>query len=307
MLVCLAALFLIPLLFAETRNSFFSLENQQNLWARVGALGVFAIGETFVIITAGIDLSVGSVIAFSGVLAAQLVSEQGWPFWPSAGLVLVATTAIGVIHGLLVSKIGMPAFVATLGTMLLLRSQAKIMTENIAVPISDQAFQYLYNGRPLGIPMPLLIMVAVAGLSIPLLRSTALGRYLYAVGANEEATRLSGVNVGFTKTFAYASSGLLAGLAGLIFAAYNRLGDPDAGTAYELSAIAAAVIGGCSLMGGQGSVVGTVIGAAILSAILNILFVMLTAGVTQWEGTVVGAVVILAVAFNLLRQRRGGR
>ena len=307
MLLCLAVLFLVPMPFPEARVSFFTIENQQNLWSRIGALGVFAIGETFVIIAGGIDLSVGSVIAFLGVVLAQFVALWGWPLSVSIAVVLAAAAAIGIMHGLLVSKLTIPPFVATLGTMLLLRSQANIISGNNRVPLGTEGFPYLYHGKPLGFPMPLLLMIGVVALTIPLLRSTRLGRYIYAVGANEEATRLSGVNVVLTKIVTYAACGLLAGLAGLIYTAYTNEGDPQRGMGFELNAIAAAVIGGCSLMGGQGSVLGTVIGSAILVAILNILILMKVPMASNWEGTVVGAVVILAVAFNILRQRRGAR
>lgn len=314
MVVVLVALCALILLSGErARGTFLSPDNQRNLWRQVALLGIFAIGETFVIVTAGIDLSVGSVVAFTGVLAALCMSGAeingvGGPGLSAPVAVLAALAAalaVGVVHGLLVGWLGLPPFVATLGTMGVLRSAAKVMTGAIPISIVNPSFIFLGNGKPWGIPTPFLIMGAVAIVSIALTQTTTWGRYIYAVGANEEAVRLSGVSVRLVKLIAYMACSLLAGLAGVVHAAYNFQGDPSGGVAYELNAIAAAVIGGCSLAGGQGSVIGTLIGANIFCVILNGLPLVIRVNASLWEGIVVGTVVIGAVAFNVIRQRRG--
>lgn len=317
MVLCLLVVWLVPVGFSQTRGLFLDLYNQQNLAARAGALGVFAIGETFVIITGGIDLSVGSLIAFTGVLLGKLMSSPafnaregfGLPMYPAIALALTAAALIGAFHGFLVSRLRMPPFVATLGTMLALRSLALIISGQVAIPIPSDDFAQIYDAAPLGVPLPLVMLIIVGAAASVLLRLTRLGRYVYAVGGNEQAARLSGVNVRGTKMFAYVASAFLAGVAGIIYASAVQQGHPSSAIGYELSAIAAAVIGGASLMGGLGTVLGTVVGAAILTTILNVLQLLMPLvfrskiSPSLLEGAIVGGLVILAVALNLLRQR----
>jgi ribose transport system permease protein len=317
MILCLLVIWLVPVAFPQTRGSFLDPYNQRNVAARAGALGIFAIGETFVIITGGIDLSVGSLIAFTGVLLGKLMSSPafngregfGLPLAPAIALALLAAALVGVFHGLLVSRLRMPPFVVTLGTMLALRSLALIVSDQVAIPIRSDTFSKIYDSAPLGVPLPLIMLIAVGVASAALLRLTSLGRYLYAVGGNEQAARLSGVNVRGTKMFAYVASAFLAGAAGVVYASYVQQGHPSSAIGYELSAIAAAVIGGASLMGGVGTVLGTVVGAAILTTILNVLQLMMPLvfhaqiSPSLLEGAIVGGLVILAVALNILRQR----
>jgi ribose transport system permease protein len=317
MVFCLLVIVLVPALFAPTRDAFYDPYNLRNLAARTGALGIFAIGETFVIITGGIDLSVGSLIAFTGVLVGKLMSSPAFndrvgfalPMYPAIALALVAAGLVGAFHGVLVSRLRMPPFVATLGTMLALRSLAMIISDQVAIPIPSDRFAAIYESAPLGAPLPLVIMIVVGVASAVLLRATRLGRYVYAVGGNEQAARLSGVNVRGTKMFAYVASALLAGVAGVVYAAAVKQGHPSSALGYELSGIAAAVIGGASLMGGLGTVLGTVVGAAILTAILNVLQLLMPLvfhsqlSPSLLEGAIVGSIVILAVALNILRQR----
>ena len=314
MVVALLALCALILLSGErARGTFLSSENQRNLWRQVALLGIFAIGETFVIVTAGIDLSVGSVIAFTGVLAALCMSSPQTNGVNGPGLsapiavlaALAAALGVGAVHGLLVGWLNLPPFVATLGTMGALRSAARVITGAIPISVTNASFIFLGNGKPWGIPAPFLIMGAAAVVSIVMMHATTWGRYIYAVGANEEAVRLSGVGVRRVKMLAYMGGSLLAGVAGVVHAAYNFQGDPAGGVAYELNAIAAAVIGGCSLAGGQGSVIGTLIGANIFCVVLNGLPLIIAVNASLWEGIVVGTVVIGAVTFNVLRQRRG--
>ena len=304
-LLILVALILIS--GPRARESFTGVGNIQNLSRQTALLAIFAIGETFVIITAGIDLAVGSLIAFTGVLAASLLAKHGLGIGPTVLIVLAVSAAIGGLHGLFVTKSRLAPFVVTLASMLILRGFAQVLSPIQTIPISEDefaAFNYLSNGQPWGIPMPVFIMVAVAIPSVVLLHCTLWGRYLLALGSNEEATRLSGVNVHRMKTLAYVLCGLLGGLSGILDAAYSRQGSPSAGQMYELRAIAAAVIGGASLMGGSGSVLGTILGACIFAVIYNGINIVYTKNASIWENVIVGAVVLVAALLDVVRQRR---
>lgn len=300
MFACLVAIFFIPCLFGpEARSAFYAKANFSFLSRHLALLSIFAIGETFVIVTGGIDLSVGSVIAFSGVLCGHGLVNWELPVGVVIPCVLAVGALIGLCHGFFVVHVGIQPFVATLGTMCVLRSLALIITESVPIIIVNDTF--LEIGK---IPNPVLILLPIAALSIVLMHATVFGRYVYAVGCNEEATRLSGVRTGLVKYMAYLLSSVLAATAGIVYASYSTMGDPSSGVGYELNAIAAAVIGGCSLAGGQGSVAGTLIGASILRLILNELNLIIKRNASLWEGVIVGAVVIAAVTFNTLRQRR---
>jgi len=291
----------------RAREGFSGISNIQNLSRQIALLAIFAIGETFVIITAGIDLSIGSLIAFCGVLVASLMVNQGVPMPLAIALVIVVSGLIGVGHGGLVTKARIAPFVVTLGSMLILRGAARVLSPNQTIAIPEDrfgAFNYLANGQPWGIPMPVIIMVVIAVPAVIFLRSTLWGRYLVALGGNEEAARLSGVNVHGMKTLAYMLCGLLGGLSGILDAAYNRVGDPRAGVMYELRAIAAAVIGGASLMGGEGSVFGTILGECIFAVLYNCINIVLTKNASIWENVIVGASVLIAALIDVLRQRR---
>lgn len=289
------------------RESFLRPTNLQNLSRQIALLAVFAIGETFVVIAGGIDLSVGSLIAFSGVLTGILMVNLGLPPAIAISAVLLVSLLVGVLHALLISKMRLQPFVVTLGTMCVLRGVSLLLTDSLPIPIVDESFTYLGNGRPLGIPTPVFVLAAVAAFGILIMRGTIHGKYIYALGSNEEATRLSGIDVTRVKMIAYSLCTLLTGLAGIIFAAYDRQGNPSAGIGYELNAIAAAVIGGCSLAGGEGSIIGTILGASVLSVILNGLNLVIAKNASLWEGVIVGAVVIAAVALNTIRQRRSSQ
>jgi ribose transport system permease protein len=306
----ISLLILLALILASgprAREGFSGISNIQNLSRQIALLAIFAIGETFVIITAGIDLSIGSLIAFAGVLAASLLVKKGVGMAPTILIVLAVSGLIGWLHGLFVTKARLAPFVVTLASMLILRGFGRVLSPNETIALPEDrfhTFNYLGNGQPWGVPMPVLIMVVVAVPSVVLLRYTLWGRYLMALGSNEEATRLSGVNVHRMKIMAYMLCGLLAGLSGVLDSAYNRVGDPRGGVMYELRAIAAAVIGGASLMGGEGSVMGTVLGACIFGVIYNGINIVLTKNASIWENVIVGSVVIAAALIDVIRQRR---
>jgi len=306
-LLSLLAIVLVILLSGPAaRESFLKPANLQNLSRQIALLSVFAIGETFVIIAGGIDLSVGSLIAFSGVMTGLLTVNMGLPLAVALPVVLVVSALVGVVHAVLISRLTLQPFVATLGTMCILRGVALLLTDSLPIPIVDERFTWLGNGRPLGVPTPVYVMVAVAVVAVVIMRGSVYGKYIYALGSNEEATRLSGIDVGRMKVLAYSLCALFTGLAGIVYAAYDRQGNPASGSGYELNAIAAAVIGGCSLAGGEGSIVGTILGASVLSVILNGLNLVIAKNASLWEGVIVGTVVVAAVAVNTIRQRRSG-
>lgn len=298
------------------RTNFYSVRNFQVVLLQVALLAIFAIGETLVIITGGIDLSLGSLIAFTGMLLAFLVTSlevrlvSGAAVFLAIALTLLVSFAIGGIHAALIHKLRLPAFVVTLVSLLVLRSQSLVMNHHQQIVIAPEKFplfDWLANGKlfPDGrfpIPVPVIVLLAVASAVHITLTRTRIGRYLYSVGSNEQATLLSGVNVFRVKLFAYGLSAVLGGLAGILWAGYGGQGDPQAGNAYELDAVAAAVVGGASLTGGRGSVLGTVCGACLLHAILSSINLAMSEP-PLWRGTVVGGVLLLAVLATAFQQR----
>lgn len=302
--------------FSPARSAFFSLPNVQNIALQTALLGIFAIGETIVILTGGIDLSLGSLIAFSGMVLALLVTKLDTRMYTGAavGIAVVVTLlvslAIGALHAVLIHRVRLPAFVVTLVSLLVLRSQSYVMNhhQQVLLPATQfPLFYWLANGKvfadtPIAIPVPDLILLVVAVTASLTLSRTRMGRYLYSIGNNEQATMLSGVNTFRVKLFAYGASALLGGLAGILWAGYGGQGDPQTGVAYELYAVAAAVVGGASLTGGRGKIIGTVIGACLLHSIFSAINLILND--QSWRETVVGGVLLLAVLFGAFQQRK---
>jgi ribose transport system permease protein len=307
----------ILMLFSPSRETFYSARNLQIIALQVALLGIFAIGETVVILTGGIDLSLGSLLAFTGMLVAffTVTLDQSLIASVAMMLAIVLTLAIslgiGGLHATLVHRLRLPAFVVTLASLLILRSQSLVMNRRQPIPIPADTyplFTWLANGKlfsdtVFAIPIPAIILVLVGVTVHLILTRTTIGRYIYSVGSNEQATRLSGVNVFHVKLFAYGLSAFLGGLAGILWAGYGGQGDPQTGNAYELDAVAAAVVGGASLTGGQGSVLGTVIGACLLHSIFSAINLTLSEP-TLWRGTVVGGVLLFAVLTTALQQGR---
>lgn len=310
-LVCLA----MP--FTSARDAFFTDRNLLNIARQVALLAIFAIGETVVIISAGIDLSLGSLIAFTGMLTALTVTRLGAtiPAFPAIAIgitiALLVSLGIGALHATLIHRLRLPPFVVTLASLLILRSQALVANNQLPVTLEAYpALLYLANGTlfegsPLPVPVPLVLMLVVAIAIALILTRTRIGRYIYSVGSNETATRLSGVNVYGVKLFAYGTSAVLGGLAGVLWAAYGGQGDPLAGQSYELDAVAASVVGGADLMGGRGSVIGTVLGSTLLMVLFSAINLTLSKP-DLWRGTVVGGVLVLAVLTTALQSRRAG-
>jgi ribose transport system permease protein len=316
-LSALATLAILIGIFAFGNAAFLSVNNGLTVLLQTSVIGLLGIGMTMVIITGGIDLSVGAVLALSGT-ATGLMVKAGVPV-PLAMTGGVGVGALcGVINGLVVTKLRITPFVATLGMMMIARGTALQLTG--AAPISQlgEAFGRLGNGALFrilvqqpnglskvvfpGIPYPAILLLVVALLAAFLLKRRPLGRHIYATGSNEEAARLSGVNVDRTKIAAYLMSGALAGLAGNVLMSRLVTAQPNEGVMYELDAIAAAVIGGASLMGGVGTISGTMIGAFIIGVLRNGLNM---AGVSAFiQQIIIGFVVIAAVFVDQLRSRR---
>ncbi len=312
--LALAIILVIAVIVAlDDQRVFFQRGNQTNMLRQIGLLGVFAVGEAVVIIAGGIDLSVGSLIAFAGIcgtlvmrrLATGLPDDAALPLGilgAGAAACLAIGLLIGLFHALLINRLGLPPFIATLGTLSGLRSAAELLNGAVPVTCRYPNFRALSSGLN-----PLLVFAVVAVGVALLMRRSCLGRQITALGGNEEAARLSGLNTARLKTAAYCASSGLAALAGLLYASYTGQGDSRAGVGYELQAIAAVVVGGCSLNGGVGSVSGVMLGVVLLQVTLNGIFIIVKHNSTQWQGLVIGAVVIGAVALNNLRQRRLAR
>jgi ribose/xylose/arabinose/galactoside ABC-type transport system permease subunit len=271
---------------------FLTVSNLLNVLEQTSINAVIAVGMTFVILSGGIDLSVGSIVALSGVsLATALQAGAPLPVALLAGL--AAGSAAGLVNGLLITRGKLPPFIATLGMMSVARGITLFWTDGRPVSGFDAAFRSLATGRVLMIPAPVLITAALYLVAHFLLNRTRFGLYVYAIGGNEEATRLSGVSVRFHKTMVYVMAGLMSAVASVILTARLNSAQPIAGMMYELDAIAATVIGGTSLLGGSGTIGGTLIGALIMGVLRNGLNLL---GISSFlQQVVIGLVIIAAV------------
>ncbi|KAB8312737.1 ribose ABC transporter permease [Erwinia endophytica] len=289
----LIALIVLIAIVSGMSQNFFTVNNMFNILQQTSANAIMAVGMTLVILTSGIDLSVGSLLALTGAVGASLVGLN-----VNALVAVVASlalgAAVGALTGTVVAKGRVQAFIATLVMMMLLRGVTMVYTNGspINTGFNDNAdlFGWFGIGRPLGVPTPVWLMAIVFLLAWYMLHHTRLGRYIYALGGNEAATRLSGIRVNRVKIIVYALCGMLAALAGTIEVARLSSAQPTAGTGYELDAIAAVVLGGTSLAGGKGRIMGTLIGALILGFLNNGLNLL---GVSSYYQMIVKAVVIL--------------
>ncbi|MGH3719879.1 MAG: ABC transporter permease [Pseudonocardiaceae bacterium] len=280
---------------------FLSASNLVNIGVQSAVVAIIAIGMTMVIITAGIDLSVGSVAALSGVLGAMLVVKYGVGV-PLAIVVGTATGAVtGVVNGLLVTRAGMAPFIATLGMLSVARGLAYIVTGSVAVSGAPPEFTLLGQGKLGSLPIPILALAVVALSGHVVLTRTKLGRYSYAIGSNVEAARLSGIPVKRYLTIVYVISGILAGFGGMMAASRVDSGQPNFGIGLELDVIAATVIGGASLFGGEGKVIGTLLGALLIALIRNG-SVLLDIN-TFYQQVIIGVIIWIAVFWDRYRRR----
>jgi len=295
-------LLLICLVFALGSSDFLTTSNLLNVALQTSIIAIVAIGMTFTILTAGIDLSVGSVMALAGAVAAGLAVRQDLDTFTAIGLALLLGMVIGAINGLMIVKGGIPPFVATLAMLAMARGLTLVYTDGRPIAGLDESFIFLGTGQVLGIPMPVIIMAVIAIIAHIVTRYTRFGLHVYATGGNEEPTRLAGVSTDRVKLAVYIISGLTAAIGGILLTARLWSAQPNAAVGWELDAIAAPVLGGTSLFGGVGSIGGTLVGAFIIGVLSNGLNLM---GVPSYYQQVIkGVVFILAVSLDILSKRR---
>ncbi|MCT8785461.1 ABC transporter permease [Glaesserella parasuis] len=316
-MAALAGLILLVIFFSVTNDYFFTSNNIMTVGLQTSTIALIGIGATCVILTGGIDLSTGSVVALSGVAAAMIVNA-GVPVPLGMVLGILVGGICGLVNGILVTQMKLPPFIATLGMMMVARGLALYVTNAAPVSGMPESFAALGNGALFkiveegpnglpkvvfaGIPYPVIIMIFITVLFTFALTKLKVGRYIYAIGSNEEAALLSGIKTNVVKIYAYVASGLLSGLTGVILASRLVTAQPNGGVAYELDAIASAVVGGTSLMGGVGTIPGTLIGSFIIGVLRNGLNMN---GVSSFvQMIVIGLVIIVAVSLDQLRQSK---
>lgn len=299
--IVLAFVFLcICLSFAN--ENFMTWGNWVNILRQTSINGILAIGMTYVILTKGIDLSVGSLLAISGIVAGSLVTGDGaGPVWLAIAAGLAVGTLLGALNGVMVARLSVAPFVVTLGMLSIARGLTFIYNDGMPIANLSPAFRYLGQGMLGGIPVPVVVLALVFAVFWFILNRTTFGRYVYAVGGNERSAKTSGIRTRLVVFSVYVISGLLSALAGLILAARTTSALPQAGVAYELDAIAAVVIGGTSLNGGVGTLTGTLVGALIIGVINNGLDLL---GVSSYYQQVIkGAIIVAAVLIDVSRKK----
>jgi ribose/xylose/arabinose/galactoside ABC-type transport system permease subunit len=293
MLLVLVVLFVMAGLLSE---HFFTLRNLLNVARQVSSNGVISVGMTLAILTAGIDLSVGSTIALAAVVMARYQSLGVTAVF----LALLAGMCVGLINGFFVAKVRMPPFVVTLAMLTAARGAALLIAESHPIEGVQALAAFIGRGKVLeDVPVSAVVLVLFAVLTWVFLSKTQLGRYVYAVGGNEESARLAGINVSWVKILVYVLSGIMAAIAGIIIGGHLNVGDPQQGSGAELDAIAAVAIGGTSLLGGRGGVGSTIIGLLIVGMVGNLLNLLNVAGYTQY--IISGLMIVIAVAVQRIR------
>lgn len=296
-LAALIVLFLIGGFFVP---NFFSKQNFSAIMYQYAIIGFLALGQLLVILTAGIDLAQGSMVAFTSIIVAQSMSRFG--ILPAVLAGITAATILGLVNGLIVSRTKIPAFVVTLGMMGIARGLALVFSDAKPISIENEAFIAFGRMNVLGVPASAILLVLVSlGLAF-FLRHRRLGRYIFSVGGSEESARLSGIDVRKVKLFVYAASAFLTSIGGVIWTARLNSGSPIGAANYEMESIAAVIVGGGSLFGGVGSVWGTLIGILLFGSINSMLNLM---GISPyWQGTIKGVLILLAVALSQIRRLR---
>ncbi|HWW76368.1 MAG TPA: ABC transporter permease, partial [Pyrinomonadaceae bacterium] len=303
-------LVLLCVVVAVLNPRFLAPANLQNMARLIGAYGIFSIGLGMVIITGGIDLSVGSVFALLGVLLSMMLTQWGLPSALAVLAVVGIAVAIGAFHGFLITRMQMQPFIVTLCGLLFYRGLARFIandeTKGFGTGSGFETLRNLATGSLFGVPTPFVLLVIISVVMWVVLHRSVYGRYLYAVGRNETAARYSGINVRLVVAGAYVILGALTGIAGIVFAFYtNSISPSSHGNSFELYGIAAAVLGGCSLRGGEGSIVGIIIGAALLQVLQNL--VNLLGIPSSLNFAVLGVVILVGVLADQIFQRRSAR
>ncbi len=309
-LLAFAALIVLFVGFSLASPNFFQFDNVVGILLATAVNGVLALGVTFVVITSGIDLSIGTVMTLSAVMSGVFITN--WHLPVAVGILAGVLTGglAGLVNGLIIAKMKIAPFIATLGMLNVAKGLALVISGLRPIYFNDTpAFNQMAMGSALGAVIPgfdvpnlVLVLFGAAVVASLVLTKTILGRYTFALGSNEEATRLSGVDVDAWKIAVYALCGLFSGLAGVLIAARLNSAQPSLGQGYELDAIAAAVIGGTSLSGGEGTILGTVIGAFIISTLTNGLRILSVP--QEWQTVITGAIVIAAVYLDIIRRRQ---
>ena len=297
----LGVLFILVTFFSISTNAFLTTGNLLNVARQVSMLGISAVGMTCVIMTSGIDLSVGSVMAIVNIIGALLMTQFGLPILPTVLITLAIAAAIGFVNGIMVAYVRVPALITTLAMMTLLRGLAYVLCGGMPVWGLPDSFRKLGQGHLGPIPIPVIIMIATFAVGWVFLNRTRVGRYIYGLGGNREAVRLAGVRTARVETMVFVISSLLTGLAGLIMLSRINTGQPKIGTGFEMDVITAVVLGGVSIMGGSGSIFGVLVGVLIIGILSN---GMILLDVSEYYQQITkGLVLLLAVTFDTLAKR----
>lgn len=297
-LIGLAALMAIVSLFSE---SFFTASNMWNILRQISTNALLAFGMTFVILIGGIDLSVGPLLAFSGVFAAYVMGNLGWPIWAAIAGSIILCSMVGMLNGVIVTKTGIAPFVVTLSVQQIFRGFAMLLANGAPIRIRDQGFINIGTTYIGPVAFPVIYMIIIMALCYVVLNKTQFGRHIYALGGNKTAARFAGIRTQRIEVMVYALSGFLAGIAGIVLAARMTAGVPATGDGYECDAIAAVVLGGASFTGGIGTIGGTLIGAIIIGVLNNSLNMLNVA--SFWQYVAKGVVILLAVMVDVLRKQ----
>ena len=305
-LTILAVMIVLVIVTAFLNPVFLNADNLRNTIRHISLISLFALGEAVVILAGGIDLSVGSMICLSAVTTSYLTMYAGFGITAAACAGLALTLLAGLGQGLIITWLGVQPFVATLGSMLLLRGFAEVLTGGTDIGFHGEypRFRFLGEGIGLGMPMPFWFALGAIAITAFVMHRTLFGRYCYAIGSNAEAARLSGVPVRRVRLITFIVSAGLSGVAGLLYVAYLPSATPSLGSAYELHAVAAAVLGGCSLLGGRGSVFGVLIGAGIMQITFNAVNLI---GKSLWQNVVAGCVILVAVIVDRMFEKSAAR
>ncbi|RIV18725.1 ABC transporter permease [Fibrisoma montanum] len=280
---------------------FLTVPNLMIIVTQVSINALLAFGVTFVIITGGIDLSLGSMVAVTGVVAALFARQDTYPVIVPVLAGLLSGVLFGAFNGFVITRSKVPPFIVTLGTMTIGRGLALILSKGRPISNLSDSFNFIGGGQVLGVPMPIIILISMFAVCSVILKKTVLGRYMYAVGGNEQATRASGIQISNIKMAVYTMSGLLAALAGIVLTSRITTGQPNAGAGFELDAIAAAIIGGTSTSGGTGTMTGTLIGALLIGVISNGLDLLNVS--SYYQQVVMGVIIIGAVVLDSVNRK----
>lgn len=299
-----ASLLLLVIFFSIASSNFLQYSNLIGILLSTAVIGVLALGATFVIITGGIDLSVGTVMTLSSVMTGVFIVQAGVPLWIGVIGGILTGAFCGFLCGIAIAKMQIPPFIATLAMMMIAKGLALVISNAAPIYFNDYPlFSKISLGNMIsGMPNAVIIFFVLAIIAAIILSKTILGRYNEAIGSNEEATKLSGVNVDFWKVTIYTVAGAFTGIGGVLMASRLNSAQPALGQGYELEAIAAVVIGGTSLSGGKGTIIGTVIGALIMSVLTNGLRIMSIP--QEWQTVIVGGVIIIAVYIDMIRKKK---